>query len=150
MADIVSPERRSKNMSAIKSKDTKPEIYFRKKLFSLGYRYRKHNPKIYGHPDIYIARKRTAVFINGCFWHRHQNCKFAYVPKSRIEFWDNKFEANMQRDVTVRKELFSQSIKCLVVWECTIKHMLKDKAFEEKIIQQTVNFLNSDEMYQQL
>lgn len=78
MADIVSQEQRSKNMSAIRNKDTKPEIYIRHLLFSHGYRYRKNCSLITGCPDIYLAKYKTAIFINGCFWHRHANCKFAY------------------------------------------------------------------------
>ena len=75
MADIKSPEARSLNMSAIKSKDTKPELYLRKLLFSQGYRYRKNVRDVYGHPDIYLPKYNTAVFVHGCFWHRHNNCK---------------------------------------------------------------------------
>ena len=91
MADIVSPERRSKNMSAIRSKDTKPEIYLRKLLFAEGYRYRIAEKSIPGHPDMFLRKYNTAIFVHGCFWHRHQGCKYAYMPKSRVEFWQKKF-----------------------------------------------------------
>ena len=99
--DILTPEKRKENMQAIHSKDTKPEIYLRKLLFSLGYRYRSYAKNIPGHPDIYLRKYNTAIFINGCFWHRHKNCKFAYMPKSNIDFWKRKFCDNVERDNTL-------------------------------------------------
>lgn len=150
MADILTPQERSRNMSAIKSKNTSPEMYFRKKLFALGLRYRKNTDKVSGHPDIFLKRYNTAVFVNGCFWHRHKNCKYAYSPKSRIEFWEKKFEANVKRDLDVRQKLYSQNIKVLTVWECTIKLMKKNDTYEKEILEKTVAFLNSDEMYLEL
>ena len=150
MADRLSTTERSKNMSAIKSRDTKPEVYFRKKLFSKGLRYRKNSEKVIGHPDIYLAKYNTAIFVNGCFWHRHADCKYAYKPKSRVDFWEKKFQSNIQRDNTVRQELFSQKIKQMVVWECTIKQMIKSPDYENEIIKQVMDFLDSDEMYLEL
>lgn len=150
MADRLTTTERSKNMSAIKSKDTSPEVYFRKKLFSKGLRYRKNTGKVIGHPDIYLAKYNTAIFVNGCFWHRHKDCKYAYTPKSRVDFWKKKFENNIQRDDAVRQELFSQNIKQLVVWECSIKRMIKFSDYENEIIMQVLDFLVSDEMYLEL
>lgn len=144
MADILTPEKRSQNMSAIKSRDTKPEIYFRKLLFAEGLRYRKNSPSIIGHPDIYLAKYHTAIFINGCFWHRHTGCKYAYSPKTRVDFWNRKFEQNVQRDNTVRKSLEEQDIKCLVVWECTIKRMKHSPDFESAVIYKAIDFIRSD------
>ena len=92
MADIVSPEKRSQNMSAIRSKNTKPEVYLRKLLFAQGYRYRIADKSVPGHPDIFLRKYNTAIFVNGCFWHRHPGCKYAYTPKSRVEFWQKKFD----------------------------------------------------------
>ena len=116
MADIVSPEQRSKNMAAIRSKDTKPEIYLRKLLFSQGFRYRIAAKNIPGHPDIFLRKYNTAIFVHGCFWHRHKGCKYAYTPKSRVEFWQKKFADNIRRDAVVRNELHDKNIKCLIVW----------------------------------
>lgn len=88
--DIKTPEERSKNMAAIHSRNTKPEIWFRKQLFARGYRYRLNTNRIQGHPDIYLRKYNTAIFIHGCFWQRHQGCKYAYMPKSRVEFWNKQ------------------------------------------------------------
>lgn len=141
--DIKSPEERSKNMAAIHSKNTKPEIYLRKLLFARGYRYGVNSKSVPGHPDIYMKKYNTAVFVHGCFWHRHEGCKYAYMPKSRVEFWLKKFEANVKRDELVRKELASKKIKVLIVWECTIKRMKKDKKTEEEVISLIEKFLLS-------
>lgn len=150
MADRLTPQERSKNMSAIKNRDTKPEIYFRKKLFSKGLRYRKNSDKVSGHPDIFLAKYNTAVFINGCFWHRHEDCKYAYVPKSRIDFWQKKFESNILRDLNVRQELLSQKIKQLIIWECTVKRMIKSAEYESKILTRVMEFLTSEQEYLEL
>ena len=141
--DIVTPEQRSKNMAAIRSKNTKPEVYFRKLLFAKGYRYSLNSKNVPGHPDIYLRKYNTAVFIHGCFWHRHKDCKFAYMRKSKVEFWQNKFDANQKRDFVVRNELQEKKIKCLVIWECSIKKMKKDEEFEDSVIIRVRNFLVS-------
>ena len=146
MADIISPERRSKNMSAIRSKDTKPEIYLRKLLFAEGYRYRVAEKSIPGHPDMFLRKYNTAIFVHGCFWHRHQGCRYAYTPKSRVEFWQKKFDDNVRRDVVVRTALQENNIKCLIVWECTIKQMMKNSDIERRIINECRSFLSSDEL----
>ena len=143
--DIKSPEERSKNMAAIHSKNTKPEIYLRKLLFARGYRYGVNSKSVPGHPDIYMKKYNTAIFVHGCFWHRHEGCKYAYMPKSRIEFWQKKFDVNIKRDECVRKELESKKIKVLIVWECTIKRMKKDKKTEEEVISLIEKFLLSSE-----
>lgn len=148
--DIKSPEERSKNMAAIHSKNTKPEIFFRKLLFAQGYRYSLNSKKIPGHPDVYLKKYNTAIFIHGCFWHRHSGCKYAYMPKSKVEFWRKKFEANQQRDSVVQNELHERNIKCLVVWECTIKHMKKDAEFCEKMMEYVVDFIKSQEKFREL
>lgn len=141
--DIKSPEERSKNMAAIHSKNTKPEVYLRKLLFARGYRYGLNSKSIPGHPDIYLKKYNTAIFVHGCFWHRHEGCKYAYMPKSRVEFWQKKFGDNVKRDELVRKELISKKVKILVIWECTIKRMKKDKKTEQEIISLIEKFLFS-------
>ena len=150
MSDIVSPERHSKNMSAIRSKDTKPEIYLRKLLFVEGYRYRIAEKSVPGHPDIFLRKYNTAIFVHGCFWHRHQGCKYAYTPKTRIEFWQKKFDDNVRRDAVVRAALQESEVKCLVVWECTIKRMMKDRQYEAKIIEECKQFLAAETLLQEL
>lgn len=150
MADIVSPERRSKNMAAIRSKDTKPEIYLRKLLFAKGYRYRIADKSIPGHPDIFLRKYNTAIFVHGCFWHHHQGCRYAYIPKSRVEFWRKKFDDNVRRDDVVRKELERRGIKCLIVWECTIRQMIRKSDIEYQIIQQCSDFFNTEDLILEL
>ena len=150
MADTVSPEQRSRNMSAIRSKNTRPEIYFRKLLFSEGYRYRLNSKQVPGHPDIYLKKYNTAVFVHGCFWHRHDGCKYAYTPKSRIEFWMKKFENNQRRDEEVTKELSSEHIQQLIIWECTIKQMNRNREKEREILGRAELFLESEELYLEL
>lgn len=148
--DIVTPEQRSKNMAAIQSKNTKPEIYFRKLLFAKGYRYSLNSKTIPGHPDIYLKKYNTAVFVHGCFWHRHEECKFAYMPKSRIEFWQNKFEANQKRDSVVKNELHKKGIKDIVIWECSIKRMQKDEEFQTRLLNKVEDFLKSEDSFMEL
>ena len=145
MADIVSPEKRSQNMSAIRSKNTKPEVYLRKLLFAQGYRYRIADKSVPGHPDIFLRKYNTAIFVNGCFWHRHLGCKFAYTPKSRVEFWQKKFDDNVRRDSVVKAELLEHGIKLLTVWECAIRRMQRDKIEEERALAKIIFFIKSNE-----
>lgn len=150
MADTRTKEERSKNMAAIKSKDTKPEVYLRKLLFKHGFRYRKHSKTVPGHPDMWMKKYNTAIFINGCFWHRHQGCKYAYEPKSRTDYWLHKFESNIQRDAHIYKELQSSNHKCLVIWECSLKKIRRDVKTEEHLIETIREFLNSEESYKEI
>ena len=145
MADIVSPEKRSQNMSAIRSKNTKPEMYLRKLLFAQGYRYRIADKSVPGHPDIFLRKYNTAIFVNGCFWHRHPSCKFAYTPKSRVEFWQKKLDDNVRRDSAVKAELLEHGIKLLTVWECAIRRMQRDKIEEERALTKIIFFIKSNE-----
>ena len=145
--DIVTPEQRSKNMAAIRSKNTKPEVYFRKLLFAKGYRYSLNSKRIPGHPDIYLKKYNTAVFVHGCFWHRHAGCRFSYMPKSRIEFWQKKFEANQKRDAVVKNELYDRKIKCVIIWECTIKKVQKDEKIENAVLEQVEAFFRDEKLY---
>ena len=150
MTDIKSAESRSKNMAAIRSTDTSPEIYIRRLLFSKGYRYRKNVSYVPGHPDLFLRKFNTAVFIHGCFWHHHKDCKYAYMPKSRTEYWQKKFDRNIARDAEVQAELEEQGIRCLVIWECTVKAMIKDKMVETSVITEAEEFLQWGGVYLEL
>ena len=141
--DIISSAERSKNMSAIRGQNTKPEQLIRQWLFAKGYRYRLHVKYIPGHPDLYLRKYNTAIFVNGCFWHRHNNCKFAYTPKSNVEFWNKKFENNIRRDDEVKRLLEEQGIKQLVVWECVIKKMARNIEYKYEILNAIELFLSS-------
>lgn len=145
--DIKNPEERSRNMAAIRSKDTKPEVYFRKRLFTEGYRYSLYSKKVPGHPDIYLKKYNTAIFIHGCFWHRHKNCRYAYMPKSREDFWSKKFEANQKRDSVVQNELKNSNVKCLIIWECSVKRMKKEKEFCERVLKYSTEFFKSQDIF---
>lgn len=143
MADILTPEKRSQNMAAIKSRDTKPEVYLRKLLFSRGYRYRIAEKSIPGHPDIFLRKYNTAIFVHGCFWHRHPGCKYAYTPKSRIEFWQKKFDDNIKRDAVVMRELQERGIKRIIIWECVIRRMQEDTTYKSDVIKKIEDFMFS-------
>lgn len=149
MADIKGPAERSKNMAAIRSKDTKPELYIRKELFFRGYRYRIAPDYIPGHPDIYLAKYNLAVFIHGCFWHRHAGCKYAYTPKSRVEFWNKKFSDNTRRDEEVKQLLRNRGIRILVVWECAIKKALSKNGDPKALFQRIEDMIESDIPYRE-
>jgi|SRR6266540_421008 len=131
MTDRLSRERRSWNMSRIRSKDTKPELLVRSMLHKLGYRFRVHVSKLPGCPDIVLPKFHTVVLVHGCFWHRHKKCKFAYSPKSKQEFWRQKFASNIERDRSSRKELEKLGWTVHVIWECqthvpsSLKELLK-------------------------
>lgn len=118
MADRISEERRSWNMSRIRDRDTKPELTVRSVLHRQGYRFRLHRKDLPGKPDIVLPKFGTVIFVHGCFWHRHPGCKFAYTPKSRQEFWQNKFSSNVRRDNRVQAELANLGWKVHVIWEC--------------------------------
>ena len=133
MPDVMSPEQRHRNMVVIKSKNTSPEVFLRKLLFSRGFRYRMNSSKVEGHPDIWLARYNTAIFVNGCFWHGHEGCSNFRVPKSNAEFWETKLRKNIERDERIKADLKEQGIKELVVWECTIRRMKKDESYRNEI-----------------
>ena len=124
MADIHSKETRSYNMSRIKGKDTKPEVIVRKFLFSRGLRFRKNDKRYPGHPDIVLPKYSTIIFVHGCFWHLHENCRYAVMPSSNTDYWKNKLIGNRNRDKHNEELLISMGWKVIVVWECELK---KDK-----------------------
>ena len=148
--DTITKEQRSRNMAAIHSVNTIPEIYLRKLLFSKGYRYSINFKKLPGHPDIYLRKYNTAVFIHGCFWHRHEGCKYSSTPKSKVEYWNKKFEMNINRDRVVKEELKNANVKCLVIWECSIKKMRKNPEFCSEILSVITEFFKSQNLYMAL
>lgn len=120
--DVLSPEQRSYNMSRIRGKNTKPEIVVRKWLWANGYRYRLYRKDLPGRPDIVLPRYRTAVLINGCFWHHHQNCHYATIPATRTEWWTEKFRKTAERDRDAVQKLESAGWNVITIWECEIKN----------------------------
>ena len=120
MVDNLTPEKRTKIMRSIISDSTKPELVLRKYLFSKGYRYRKNYKKLPGRPDIVFVSKKIAIFVNGCFWHQHENCKIANKPRSNTSFWDEKFKKNLERDIRNQQLLKDLGWDPIVIWECEI------------------------------
>lgn len=121
MTDVVDKATRSRMMSGIRGKDTKPELLVRKYLHAQGFRYRLNDRSLPGTPDIVLPRWRTVIFVHGCFWHRHSGCRFAYTPKSRQDFWQKKFDNNISRDECAIANLKEAGWRVLVVWECTLR-----------------------------
>jgi DNA mismatch endonuclease, patch repair protein len=119
--DIWSSEKRSEVMALVRSKNTKPEVRLRKALFSLGYRYRLHDKDLPGKPDIVLSKYRTVIYMHGCFWHRHANCRAATIPKSNADYWTHKFEKNLQRDAAHQQALEALGWRVIVVWECELR-----------------------------
>ena len=128
--DSLSKKKRSWNMSRIHGKNTKPELTVRSLLHRMGYRFRLHRNDLPGKPDIILPKYKTVIFVNGCFWHRHSKCKFAYTPKSRAKFWENKFKNTVERDKNNQKDLMKSGWNILVIWECE----LEDTGFVSRII----------------
>ncbi len=133
MADIMTPEQRSRNMAAIKGKDTKPEMIVRKYLFSRGLRFRVQVRKLPGTPDIVLPKYKTAIFVNGCFWHGHEGCKYFRLPKSNVEFWKEKIERNIERDKESMQALFDLGWKVVRIWECELRNKAKREVTLNKI-----------------
>jgi len=129
MADVHSKQIRSYNMSRIRSTDTKPEMLVRRFLHAQGFRYRLHVKDLPGKPDIVLPKYRTVIFVNGCFWHGHKDCRYAVVPKTRTEWWLDKLRRNVQRDQQVVLELRSMRWKVIIVWECELKPLAIEQLF---------------------
>lgn len=127
MSDVHNPKQRSYNMSRIRSKDTKPEEIVRKYLFSKGFRYRKNDARFPGKPDIVLPKYKTVIFVNGCFWHKHEGCKYFVWPENNAEFWRNKIMSNVERDKRNYEQIQKQGWRILVVWECELKPKDRDK-----------------------
>ena len=122
MADRLSPEARSANMSRVGNKNTKPELLVRRILHRAGYRFRLHRSDLPGSPDVVLPRWRTAVFVHGCFWHGHEGCRRSKLPSTRTDFWQTKVERNQERDGIAKKGLERLGYKVVTLWECELKN----------------------------
>ncbi|MBW0145780.1 very short patch repair endonuclease [Sphingomicrobium clamense] len=141
MADIVDKEKRSLMMAGIGGKDTKPEIKLRKGLWALGFRYRKNVKTLPGTPDLVLRKYNAAIFVHGCFWHRHAGCRLTTTPATRTDFWREKFDQNVERDNRVRARLHADGWRNGVVWECA----LKKASDAETTIAKVATWLNSED-----
>ena len=135
----MTPEQRSRNMAAIKGKDTKPEMIVRKYLFSHGLRFRVQVRKLPGTPDIVLPKYKTVIFVNGCFWHGHEGCKYFRLPKSNVEFWEDKIERNVARDVRNEAELKALGWRVIRIWECEIKTVAQREEYLKLLYDRIVN-----------
>jgi DNA mismatch endonuclease, patch repair protein len=121
VTDHVNPEKRSEIMAAVRSWDTAPEMAVRRVVHGLGYRYRLHVQTLPGKPDLVFPSRRKVIFVHGCFWHRHARCRYTTSPKTRTEFWQDKFSTNVARDRRVRRELKKLGWSILTIWQCELK-----------------------------
>lgn len=121
MTDIVDQQTRSRMMAGIRGKNTKPELLLRRALHARGFRFRIHSSKVHGRPDIVLPKHRAVIFVHGCFWHRHEGCRYTTSPSTRPEFWQAKFESNVARDIAVRTVLLSDGWRVATVWECAVR-----------------------------
>jgi len=144
MADTVSQEVRSRMMSRIRNKNSKPELLVRKYLHRHGFRYRIHDFRIAGRPDVVLPKYRCVVFVHGCFWHRHRSCKYAATPATRPEFWLEKLEKNRTRDERVQSSLLQAGWRVAVVWECSLK------ASADATLAELKKFVLSDDKFTEL
>lgn len=131
MADIFDAASRSYIMSQIKGKNTKPEILVRKYLHALGFRFRLHDRKLPGTPDIVLPKYKTVIFVHGCFWHGHKNCKYANIPKTRTEWWSDKFDRNKLNDRKAARILKKDGWHVITVFECELKKDKRDKTLNK-------------------
>lgn len=137
--DRLTKEQRHRCMSAIRGKNAKPEIVVRKFLFGRGFRYRLNYPRLPGHPDIVLRKYRTAIFVNGCFWHGHDNCKYYRLPKTNVDFWRKKVERNKKRDIEEQRQLASMGWHCITIWECQLKPKIRRQTLES--LAYTLNYI---------
>lgn len=154
MTDVMTPEQRSRCMAAIKGKDTKPEMIVRKYLFSRGLRYRVNNRNLPGSPDIVLKKYKTVIFIDGCFWHGHEGCKYFRLPKSNVDFWRHKIAMNYARDYAANIDLKLAGWRVIRIWECDIKTKTKQEDTLNNLYNQIIGirsvnpyYANADEEY---
>ena len=135
MVDTISKKQRSATMAKVHSKNTKPEILVRSLLFRRGYRFRICQPCLPGKPDIVLKKYKSAIFVHGCFWHGHDNCKNARIPKSNVEFWTNKIKRNKERFAEVKRQLELEGWKVIVIWECELTKGKIEKTIQDLVSQ---------------
>ena len=126
MTDFITSPQRSANMAAIHGKGTKPEMVVRRWLWGHGFRYRLNHPRLPGKPDIVMRKYRTCIFVNGCFWHGHEGCRYYTIPKTNTEFWINKVKRNKERDLKVQHELATMGWHSITIWECELKSVKRE------------------------
>ena len=148
MADTVSPDVRSRMMAGIKGKDTKPELMVRELLHRSGYRFRLHRKDLPGRPDLVLTRFNAALFVNGCFWHGHEDCNLFRLPKSRQDFWGEKISGNRVRDSIKQSELFELGWRVGVIWECAMKG--KAAVFQSVLLAGLEGFINGEARFFEL
>jgi DNA mismatch endonuclease, patch repair protein len=137
LADIVDAKTRSRMMAGIRGKNTTPEVRLRKALHGAGFRFRLHSAKLPGRPDIVLPKFRAALFVHGCFWHRHEGCRNASVPKSNVKFWESKFARNVERDTANVAGLKAAGWRVAIIWGCAIR-----KRGEADVAAELANWLN--------
>ena len=135
LADTLTPKERSERMSRVRGKGSKPEMKLRRLVHGMGFRYRLHSQVLPGKPDLVFPGRKAVIFMHGCFWHRHPGCKLARMPKSRIDFWRKKLDANRQRDLQNQTRLRNMGWRVLVVWEC----QLGDTSVMSRIVREFLN-----------
>ena len=128
--DIKTKRQRHDNMAAVHSKSTKPELLVRNYLWHHGFRYRLNCKRLPGHPDIVLRKYRTCIFVNGCFWHGHEGCKYATIPQTNTDFWQKKISRNKERDREEQQQLAKMGWHCITIWECELKKDKRDKTLE--------------------
>lgn len=141
--DVLSVQQRHKNMAAIHSLDTKPEMIVRRGLWKRGFRYRLNYKRLPGHPDLVLRKYKTCIFINGCFWHGHEGCKYYTIPKTNTEFWVNKVQRNKERDERVKHELNAMGWNCITIWECELKPAKREATLQSLAFTLNEIFLNN-------
>ena len=144
--DTLTPDERRRNIRAIKSRNTKPELIVRRWLYEAGYRYRLNRKDLPGKPDISMKGRRIAIFINGCFWHQHSGCRYAVIPATRRAFWEAKLNSNKTRDGKIKQILIENGWRTLVIWECS----LKSKENRERTQREILDWLKTPSPYTEI
>ena len=146
MSDVLTPDDRRRNMAAIRAASTEPELKLRRALWHLGFRYRLNDKRLPGTPDIVLPRFRSVIFVHGCFWHGHKNCKYYTVPQTNTDFWKAKISRNQERDQEVWRQLEAKGWYVIIVWECQLKKALMDRT----ISRVTAEINSNGHLYQKI